>query len=439
MTSSPARDPAVQLLLDRAAVHDVLMRYSFALDRREFAEVAACFAPDVGGEWTFGPIPDRDALLDYIRGVARFHTTMHFMGNEFIEVSGNHASLQAYAMLLHRATRRDGTTFEHNPSDRLYSERLERREGQWVIAERKAEPQWAPTGVTRVETRDPAVQWLLDRAEIHDLMASYALGVDQRNYERVRACFAPGFRAVYGDHEFRELDPLIGYIRGVEHFVSTTHFMGSQLIEVDGDEAALRSAAIISQRDPPDGETEWAIAGRRYTDRLVRHEGRWRFAERAPDAATVPSANPLRPASDDPDVRSLLDRAEIEDVIATLAIALDRRDWELVRSCFAPDAGAHAEGLIASLREELEPWRRSTHLLGNQRVAIDGDRASAETYALVNYQRAGERAATHWSEGARRYLDDLVRSEGRWRIARRRVEGPYYRDPAVYYERPPSD
>lgn len=434
MTSPPAREPALQLLLDRAEIHDLLMRYSFALDRREFAEVASCFAPDVGGEWTFGPIPDREALMDYIRGVARFHTTMHFMGNEFIEVNGDDASLQAYAMLLHRATRSDGSTFEHNPSDRLYSERLERRGGRWLIVERKAEPQWAPTGVTGVETSDPAVRWLLDRAEIHDLMASYALGVDQRDYDRVRACFAPGFRAEYGDHEFRDLEPLMEYISGVEHFLSTTHFYGTQLIEVDGDEAGMRTAAIISHRDRPDGEPEWAIAGRRYTDRLARHEGRWLFAERAPDAAPVPSANPPRPTSDDPDVRLLLDRAEIEDLVATFAIALDRRDFELVRSCVAPDAEEHAEDLIASLREELAPWRRSTHLLGNQRFGIEGDRASAETYALVNYQRAGERAATHWSEGARRYLDDLVRVEGRWRIARRRIEGPYYRDPAQYSE-----
>ena len=436
MTSPPPRDPAVQLLLDRAGIHDVLMRYSFACDRREFDVQASCFAPDLGGSWTLGPISDRDAMMDYIRQVARFHTTMHFMGNEFIEVDGDDASLQAYAMLMHQATRGDGTTFEHKPSDRLYSERLERREGRWMIVERRAEPLWAPTGVTGVETGDPAGQWLLDRAEIHDLMASYALGVDQRDYERVRACFAPGFRARYGDHEFDDLDPLVEYISGVEHFVSTTHFMGSQLIEVAGDEATMRTAAIISQREPPDGEPEWAIAGRRYTDRLVRHEGRWRFAERGPDAATVPSANPLRPSSDDPDVRELLDRAEIEDLTATFAIALDRRDFELVRSCFAPDAGEHGESLIASLREELEPWRRSTHLLGNQRVEIDGNRASVETYAYVNYQRAGERAATHWSDGARRYLDDLVRAGGRWRIARRRIEGPYYRDPAEHYQRP---
>ena len=101
MTTSNAREPALQLLLDRAEIRDLLMRYSFACDRREFDLMAACFAPDVGGEWTYGPIADRDALMDYIRGVARFHTTMHFMGNEFIEVSGDGASLQAYAMLLH--------------------------------------------------------------------------------------------------------------------------------------------------------------------------------------------------------------------------------------------------------------------------------------------------------------------------------------------------
>ena len=437
MTS--AREPALQLLLDRTGIHDLLMRYAFACDRREFEVQASCFVPDLGGTWGFGPIPDRDTMMDYIHQVARFHTTMHFMGNEFIEVDGDGASLQAFAMLMHRATRRDGTPFQYNPSDRRYSERLERREGRWLIVERNAEPLWAPTGVSAVGTSDPAVRWLLDRAEIHDLMASYALGVDLRDYDRVGACFAPGFRARYGDHEFDDLDPLIEYISGAEHFVSTTHFMGSQLIEVAGDEAAMRTAAIISQREPPDGQTEWAIAGRRYSDRLVRHEGRWRLAERGPDAATVPSANPPRPTSDDPDVRSLLDRAEIEDLVTTFAIALDRRDFELVRSCFAPDARKHAESLIASLREELEPWRRSTHLLGNQRVEIDGDHASVETYAYVNYQRDGERAATHWSDGARRYLDDLVRAGGRWRIARRRIEGPYYRDPAEHYKRPPSN
>ncbi len=433
------REPAVQLLLDRAEIHDLLMRYAFACDRREFDVQASCFAPDLGGTWGFGAIPDRDTMMDYIQQVARFHTTMHFLGNEFIEVVGDDASIQAFAMLMHRATRRDGTPFQYNPSDRRYSERLERREGHWIIVERNVEPLWAPTGVSAVEASEPAVRWLLDRAEIHDLMASYALGVDLRDYDRVRVCFAPAFRARYGDHEFDDLDPLIEYISGVEHFVSTTHFMASQLIEVAGDEATMRTPAIISQRAPPDGETEWAIAGRRYSDRLVRHEGRWRFAERGPDAVTVPSANPARPSSDDPDVRSLLDRAEIEDLVTTFAIALDRRDFELVRSCFAPDAGEHGETLIASLREELEPWRRSTHLLGNQRLEIDGDRASVETYAYVNYQRDGERAATHWSDGARRYLDDLVRVDGRWRIARRRIEGPYYRDPAEHYKRPPRD
>ena len=69
MSPSPAPDPAVQLLLDRGEVHDVLMRYAFALDRREFGALAACFAPDLGGTWGFGAIPDPAGLHDRIRRI----------------------------------------------------------------------------------------------------------------------------------------------------------------------------------------------------------------------------------------------------------------------------------------------------------------------------------------------------------------------------------
>ena len=36
---------------------------------------------------------------------------------------------------------------------------------------------------------------------------------------------------------------------------------------------------------------------------------------------------------------------------------------------------------------------------------------------------------THWSEGATRYLDSLVRRDGRWLLAERAVEGAYSRPP----------
>ena len=171
------REPALQLLLDRAEIHDLLMRYAFACDRREFEVQASCFVPDVGGTWGFGPIPDRghDDGLHPPGGALPHDDALH--GQRVSSRStGTRPACKAYSMLMHRATRRDGTPFQYNPSDRRYSERLERREGRWLIVERNVEPLWAPTGVSAVETRDPAVQWLLDRAEIHDLMVSYGAG-----------------------------------------------------------------------------------------------------------------------------------------------------------------------------------------------------------------------------------------------------------------------
>ena len=131
-----------------------------------------------------------------------------------------------------------------------YVEDLTRRDGRWVITRRGGEPRWAPTGVTaRVHADEPAVQWLLDRAEIHDLMMQYALGVDLRDYERIRNCFASSFRASYGPREFTDADELIEFISGVEHFPSTTHFLGTQLIDVDGDDGV--DGDVLAHHAPP--------------------------------------------------------------------------------------------------------------------------------------------------------------------------------------------
>ena len=44
-------DPTVEALLDRAAIHDVIMRYAQGLDRQDFDLVASCFAPEATGEF----------------------------------------------------------------------------------------------------------------------------------------------------------------------------------------------------------------------------------------------------------------------------------------------------------------------------------------------------------------------------------------------------
>jgi hypothetical protein len=374
---------ALQLLVDRAEIHDVVMRYAAGVDRRDMGMVRSCFAPDLRVEGWGGGFADRDSMITYISGVAIFHTTMHMFGNQYIEVDGDTAHVDTYAMLTHHRDDEHGVTHKLNVSRGRYVEDLERRDGRWVITTRGGEPMWAPIGVTAATTDDPAVQWLLDRAEIHDLMMQYALGVDLRDYERIRRCFASSFRAVYGDREFIDADALIEFISGVEHFPSTTHFLGTQLVDVDGDDAWMETYSLITHRpNEDDASTDWVAAGA-YVDRLVREQGRWRIAERGPSAARERRPSQTRLQSDDPRVQRLLDRAAIHDAIVTSAINLDREDGH------------------------------TRHFLNNEVVTIDGDVATAETY-MYRTEQQPDGTWSPWSDGARRWLDEFERIDGRW-------------------------
>ncbi len=377
---------AVQLLVDRDDIHDVVMRYAAGVDGRDMEMVRACFAPDLEVEGWGGGFTDRDSMITYISGVAIFHTTMHMFGNQYIEIDGDTAHVDTYAMLTHHSDDANGVTHELNVSRGRYVEELARRDGRWVITRRGGEPVWAPTGVTRAATNDAAIKWLLDRAEIHDLMMQYALGVDLRDYDRIRSCFASSFRASYGSREFTNAEELIEFISGVEHFPSTTHFLGTQLIDVDGDNAWMQTYSLITHRpNEEDNTTDWVAAGQ-YVDRLVRGGGRWRIAERGPSARRDRlDTDPPKPRSDDPEVQRLLDRAAIHDVIVISALNLD-----------------HENG-------------RTRHFLNNERIAIDGDVATAETYLYVTEQQDNGRPSP-WSKGARRWLDRFRRVGDRWML-----------------------
>lgn len=376
-----SRERAVQLLLDRAALHDLLLEYASGVDRRDMAAVAACFTPDVRARYGPKSFDNRDELVEFIRGVRFFHTTMHCLGNQFIEVDGDEARLETLGMLTHHTTRPDGEPFEYNNSDARYVDRLRRVDGRWRIEERGGDPVWAPRGVTEVKSDDGAVQWLLDRAEIHDCLTQYALGVDLRDYDRIGACFAPEFRAVYFDREFNERKPLLDFIRGVELFPSTTHFLAKPLVDLDGDQARVHSVALITSRD--EERKRERTTGAHYIDRFERIRGRWKIRERAHPG--LEPAAPFRgaPQSPDPEVQRLIDRAAVRECVARSA--LESSDAE------------------------------TTHFVGNQRVELSGDRARVESYVYVT---AREKP---WSHGAVRYVDRLGRDGEGWRIEERQV------------------
>ena len=120
-------------------------------------------------------------------------------------------------------------------------------------------------------------------------------------------------------------------------------------------------------------------------------------------------------------------RQDVAEVLVRYATGIDRRDWALFRTCFTEDCDAdygdigHWHGV-----DEITDWMARTHepcgytLHRLTNVAVDAggdDRVHARSYVdaliLGSDNRSGVRAAGF-------YDDELVRTGGEWRIARRR-------------------
>ena len=126
----------------------------------------------------------------------------------------------------------------------------------------------------------------------------------------------------------------------------------------------------------------------------------------------------------------ILDRREIDDLLARYASALDERDWERLASCFAADAEANYGGATGRCvgypaieqlcRSILEPLDASQHLIAGPEVEIVGDEAHARTGFQAQHVRRGCEGGSHFIIGGT-YVDRLVRRPEGWRIASREL------------------
>lgn len=125
----------------------------------------------------------------------------------------------------------------------------------------------------------------------------------------------------------------------------------------------------------------------------------------------------------------LLDRQEILDCLNRYARALDRKDLDMLRSAFHPDATDHHGGHVAyhpAAEALIEDWEVrdadrafSQHILFNTSIDLDGDTAHTETYfqLLVGLKPDVRPDAPRLSASGGRYNDRFERRNGEWRIA----------------------
>ncbi len=129
------------------------------------------------------------------------------------------------------------------------------------------------------------------------------------------------------------------------------------------------------------------------------------------------------------------DRLAIRELFDAYAHCADRRDAEGQKALFTADTrfavymdgeGSEATYVLEG-RDALTPvfadlnrYQATTHFNGQSTVALDGDRATGESYTIAYhvFMEDGDRKIM---VASLRYLDTFVKSEGRWFFADRNL------------------
>lgn len=150
----------------------------------------------------------------------------------------------------------------------------------------------------RARSSDPAIERelaeLRDRAGLADLVASYARGVDRRDFDSVASLFIPGGRILVFDGPDTSvkaprqlvadgtMEPSLE--RALQRYLVTTHIIGQQTADIDGDAATAETYCLAHHVLQEDGEWVNRVMSIRYQDTCRRVDevegGEWRFLER---------------------------------------------------------------------------------------------------------------------------------------------------------------
>jgi hypothetical protein len=160
----------VQDLLDKQAIHEVMVRYCRGLDRLDADLIASVYHADAvddhGGRTFSGP--------DIGRGIVEWSRELkvvmgsHHMTNPTVRLDGDAAACESYYSGFMLERHDDGTQRTLQMVGR-YLDRLERRNGEWRISARAVVPEM----VQYLSSDASGPHWHVDAAQDSD--PSYAL------------------------------------------------------------------------------------------------------------------------------------------------------------------------------------------------------------------------------------------------------------------------
>ena len=174
----PALPPsALDLLLDKRAIHETVLRYCRAVDRLDFAGVRAVYTSD-GVDHHTGFSGPATEYVEWIRTkLTAFEGTTHILANHLSELHGDEAVAESYGTAVHWGSPRDDPARNFTSGFR-YVDHFRRENGAWLIAERFAVREWTRQEIgTFVTAEAPGPRGRRDADDPLHLLRASVLGV----------------------------------------------------------------------------------------------------------------------------------------------------------------------------------------------------------------------------------------------------------------------
>ena len=132
---------SMQEISDRFEIQDLLVRYTVAIDTKDWKLLDQCFLPDAQVDYTAtggikGAYPEVRAWLE--KALSAFPMTVHFISNSTVTLQGDAARARTYVLNPMGFPKPDGSLHIFTVGG-FYVDRLVRTAGGWRIAERVEE------------------------------------------------------------------------------------------------------------------------------------------------------------------------------------------------------------------------------------------------------------------------------------------------------------
>ena len=126
-------------------------------------------------------------------------------------------------------------------------------------------------------------------------------------------------------------------------------------------------------------------------------------------------------------LQELAARAAVEETLARYCRAIDRRDFSLLRDVYHDDATDEHAGMFSGtvdefipfVREAIKSFERTTHVLGQALIRVEGERAYSEAYFTASHVIKTDQDGHALLVVCGRYVDRHELRNGKWRIAHR--------------------